>query len=511
VSQGLRTTRVGLVASLADAESVSAAALRALPAGVEVLEVRADLLGEIPIEHLRSCFNGRLLYTLRSRAEGGHAEPGSSRRERLADAARTFDFVDLEMARDLDESLLACVAPRQRVLSWHGPAPGGVAPLLARIGAARSTPAAIYKFVVLSDEAGAPLEAVKAFAAARPSRGAGEADAPGDLVVFCGGETGAWSRLVVAVLGAPWIYLGAGRTPAANGQPGLRQWVRDYGLPELVRPQALFGVLGASVARSLSPRLHNAAYRALGLPYLYLPFSARSFGDFWLQVVDSDDLEELGLPLRGLSVTAPFKDLALAVAGAASPLAEWVGSANTLIWNDHVWEAESTDVEGVVEGLLSSGVSLAGVPVAVLGAGGAGRAAAAGLAMAGSRVTLFNRGEERGAEAARALHVGFAPWSDFSADRFAVLVNATPLGSADADALPLDSRALQPQTAVVDMAYGEEPTELIETAAGRGCRTVDGREVLLYQARGQFRRMTGQELPENVAREALGLPAAGAR
>jgi 3-dehydroquinate dehydratase/shikimate dehydrogenase len=495
---------VGLVASLADAEAASEAALRSLPAGVEVLELRADLVGEISAARLRSGFNGRLLYTLRSRAEGGQSEVDATRRQRLIAAAREFDWVDLELERDVDGATLAAVAPHQRVLSWHGASPGGVAPLVARISAGRATPAAMHKFVVLSEEADAPLDAVRALAAALAAPVAGPTGASGDLVVFCAGETGAWSRLVAAVLGAPWIYLAAGK-PAAPGQPELCQWVRDYGLPDLVRPAALFGVLGASVGSSLSPRLHNAAYRALGLPYLYLPFSAKSFGDFWLQVVDSDELDAMGLPLRGLSVTAPFKELALAVAGAASPLADWVGSANTLIWNQHVWEAETTDAEGVVESLRVAGVELAGVPAAVLGAGGAGRAAAAGLAMAGCRVTLFNRGEDRGAEVARALHVGFAPWNELVADRFAILVNATPLGLEGAESLPLDVAQLGAGAAVVDMAYGEAPTALIEGAARRGCRTVDGREVLLQQARGQFFRMTGQELPEKVARQALGL------
>src|SRR4030095_3950665 len=125
---------------------------------------------------------------------------------------------------------------------------------------------------------------------------------------------------------------------------------------DLPPASVLAGLAGNPVGHSLSPRLHNAAYRALGLPRLYLPFHVESFGDFWLEVVESGSLDVLGLPLTGLSVTAPFKEAALAMAGASSPLAERVQSANTLLLNDGVWEAETTDPEGVVQTLLARGI-----------------------------------------------------------------------------------------------------------------------------------------------------------
>ena len=132
-------------------------------------------------------------------------------------------------------------------------------------------------------------------------------------------------------MGAPWVYGSAGEGPAAPGQPSIAALRRDYGLPALGPVERLYGVVGRPVGHSLSPRLHNGGYRELGVPALYLAFEPESFGDFWLEVVEGGLFDDLGMPLSGLSITAPFKQAALAVAGAASPLAERIGAVNTLV------------------------------------------------------------------------------------------------------------------------------------------------------------------------------------
>jgi shikimate dehydrogenase len=251
----------------------------------------------------------------------------------------------------------------------------------------------------------------------------------------------------------------------------------------------------------------------LGIPALYLAFHAERFGDFWLEVVEDGRLAELGLPLRGLSVTSPYKEAALAVAGAPSPRAQMVAAANTLIETEGVWEAESTDPEGVVLPLRRLGVELAALPVAVVGAGGAGRSAVVGLKEAGARVTLVNRSEERGRQVAADLGVPFAPLAGFDAgtelESFGVVVHATTLGRDPSDPLPFDPGRLRAGAVLVDLVYLEGETPLLAATRAAGRRAVDGREVLIYQALEQFRLMTGRELPIAVAREALGLPPDG--
>jgi 3-dehydroquinate dehydratase/shikimate dehydrogenase len=477
--------------------------LAAAVAGAAWLELRADLAGDLDPEPLARLFPGRLLYTLRSRAEGGAFEGRDERRRRrLLGAAERFDLVDLEAARDLAPELLAAIPAERRLISWHGPGTdvAGLRDTFARMA---EVPAALYKLVPAvtqpADEV-APLQLLAELGRR-------------DVVAFAQGALGGWTRLLAPRLGAPVVFGAAGGRPGAPGQPSVRALVADYGLPELPPIERLYGIAGNPVGQSLSPRLHNGAYRALGIPALYLPFQADSFGDFWLEVIESGVLEAAGMPLSGLSITTPFKEVALAVAGAESPLASRIGAANTLICNQGVWEAESTDPDGVMLPLARLGVAVAGRRALVLGVGGGGRAAAVGLAHAGAVVTLAGRGRERLEQAAAELGMPFAAAGELDPAAFDILVNATPLGREPGDPLPFGREALaglRPGSVVVDLVYGESPTPLAAAAAAAGALVVEGREVLLGQALGQFRLMTGRELPPELGRRLLGLPAATA-
>lgn len=464
-------------------------------AGVAWLEVRADLVGDLDPEPLRARFPGRLLYTLRSRSEGGAWEGSPERRKRrLLDAAGRFDLIDLESARDLSPDLLKAIPPAKRVISWHGPATDlpGLKVIFEKMSA---TGALLYKLVPTASQSGEEIPPLLLLDSLKRR----------DVAAFAVGPAGAWTRLIAPRLGAPVIYGALGDVPGAPGQITIRRLREDFGLPDLPRVERLFGVVGNPVAHSLSPRLHNAAYRALGLPGLYLPFHVESFGDFWLEIVEGGALEEIGMPLRGLSVTMPHKEVALAVAAAASPRAELIGGANTLVNDQGVWEAETTDPEGVVLPLRAREIDPAGRRAAVVGTGGAGRAAAEGLMVAGAQVTLVNRSLDRGQQAADRLKLPFIPLDDFQPAAFDLIVNATSLGRSGDDPLPFAVDGLRPGTVVIDLVYGSEPTALLRAAAERGVMTVDGREVLVYQALGQFRWMTGREMPVEAALRIVGL------
>lgn len=485
--------KANLIATL-----TSASELEAGPdlEGVACLEVRADLAGDLDVDWLRDHFGGKLLYTLRSSQEGGSFSGGRERRgERLGAAvAAGYDLIDLEADRDTRSSLLETVPEQRRVLSWHGSA-ADAAGLRRRFDAMTAVPAKLYKLIPSASQADQALAPLLFLHQLRRR----------DVIAFTTGESSAWTRLVAPQLGAPVLYGALGGAPGAAGQLSIDRLKRDFGLPALPRLAALFGIVGDPVTHSLSPRLHNAAYRRLGLPALYLPFQADSFGDFWLEVVESEALATLGLPLRGLSVTAPFKRVALAVAGASSPLAERIGAANTLVLNGGVWEAEATDPEGVVGPIEAAGTTIEGRTAAVLGCGGAGRSAAAGLAYRGAQVSLFNRSRERGRQAGYDLGLPVFGLDELDPSRFEIVVNATPLGHRPEDPLPFEPLSLGEDTVVVDMVYGEEPTTLVAACREAGRVAIDGRQVLLHQARRQFEMMTGRELPDDAAQDALDL------
>lgn len=485
-----------LVATLTTPLSETGDELRSLAdAGVGVLEIRADLIGEPDPDWLRDRFPGELLYTLRSRAEGGRFEGGRhGRKRRLALAAETYDLVDLEAERDLFPELLADVPKDKRLISWHGPATH-LTGLRARFEKLSATEARYYKMIPEALEAGDGIRALALLQSLHRD----------DVICFASGEMGTWTRLLAIRLGAPFTYAAFGDVPAAPGQLSVEKLCRDYGLPRQREAHHLYGIVGCPVSHSLSPRLYNGAFRALGIEGLYLPFHVESFGDFWLEVVEAGSLEVLGFDLQGLSVTAPYKEVALAVSGASSPQAQHVSAANTLVVSGGVWEASTTDPEGVVGAMRRAGVTLAGRKAVVVGCGGAGRAAAYGLELAGAQVTLANRGEERGRRAAIELHLPFVPARELDPSQFEVLVNATSLGHHEDDALAFDLDRVRPGAAVLDLVYGEQPTRLLREARERGLVGVDGREVLLFQALGQFRLMIGRELDEDLARDLLGM------
>ncbi len=486
-----------LVASLTTPPRADGAEIRRLPEQVGYLEVRADLVADLDPDWLRERFAGELIYTLRSRAEGGSFEGGQeSRRRRFSAAVKHYDLIDLEGDRDLDSALLAGIPEAGRLLSWHGPpSPTGV--LRGRLEQLAETAARFYKLI---PEARQASDAIRPLALLRSLR-------RDDVIAFASGDGGAWTRMLAPRLGSPLVYGSLGEVPAAPGQLTVERLISDYGLPELPAADGLFGIVGRPVHHSLSPRLHNGAYRALGIRALYLPFHAESFGDFWRDLVESATLDGLGIPLRGLSVTAPYKEDALSAAAVSNPRARHIGAANTLVLRDRLWRAASTDPEGVVQALRHAGVEIRHAATAVVGCGGAGRAAAVGLQTAGADVTLLNRGVERGRKASVELGLPFLPLAELDPGRFRILVQATGLGSRDDDDLPFDPDALAAGAAVVDMVYGAEPTRLVRRVRSAGGVAIDGREVLMHQALDQFRLMTGCDLEEPLAREILGLDA----
>ncbi|MPZ82260.1 MAG: shikimate dehydrogenase [Actinophytocola sp.] len=264
-------------------------------------------------------------------------------------------------------------------------------------------------------------------------------------------------------------------------------------------------VLGSPVAHSLSPVLHGAAYRALGLTawtYDRVEVSAAGLPAF---------VSSLDSSWVGLSVTMPGKHAALAAASSATPRAVAVGAANTLVRRDSGWHADCTDVDGVVGALRAAGFAGSGYGV-VLGAGGTACAALAGLFDLGiSRAHVVARDPAR-AESAVAcgaklgLPVEVVGWSSASsassasfgalAAGAAVLVNTAPAG-----AVPPSELALAP--CVLDVVYHPWPTPLASAVAERGGVLATGLDMLLHQAFGQVEQFTGEPAPRAAMRDAL--------
>ncbi|MDP9378034.1 MAG: shikimate dehydrogenase [Actinomycetota bacterium] len=263
-------------------------------------------------------------------------------------------------------------------------------------------------------------------------------------------------------------------------------------------PATYLGVCGWPVRHSRSPQMQNAALKATGRDdwrYLRLPLPPALFSD----VVQS--LATRGF--RGVNVTIPHKEQALAVASSASPMARAIGAANTLTFGpDGEIHADNTDAPGLVSS-LPSGFEPAGKTALVLGAGGAARAAIYALAQAGGEVLVWNRTPERARELASEL----GATAVHGQKRADIVVNCTSVGLyGDPDsfkALPLSADYVGAGSCVVDMVYRDGGTPLLQAARAWGAETVDGLEILVAQGAESFQRWTGEPAPRPVMRAAL--------
>jgi shikimate dehydrogenase len=267
------------------------------------------------------------------------------------------------------------------------------------------------------------------------------------------------------------------------------------------RPVGRAAVLGSPVAHSLSPALHSAAYRELGLTgWSYTAIECDEQGLPGL-------LDSLGPDWAGLSLTMPLKRAVLPLLDYAEPLATQVGAANTVVFADGKRRGFNTDVGGIVTALREAGVTTAG-NVLVLGSGATACSALAALSMTGTTaVSVAVRALERAKPLlALADRLGmqialteFGP--DVASRRWELLISTIPAAAAGEVAAQLRAGALS-AGAVFDVIYDPWPTPLAAAAGSAGATVISGLDMLVHQAAGQVELMTGRPAPVGAMRAA---------
>lgn len=273
------------------------------------------------------------------------------------------------------------------------------------------------------------------------------------------------------------------------------------------------GLIGDPVEHSMSPVMHNAAFRELGLDFLYLPFRVKK--------------EEVGkaidgmraLNFRGLNVTIPHKVAVIPLLNELDPLAEKIGAVNTIINNDGKLTGYNTDAGGFIRALLAKGIEPDGKSVAVIGAGGAARAITFILADKKARLVIFNRIEELewAKDLAGRITQTFGQKVEaleLNRENLArvlnkadILVNATSVGmSPNTGDSPVEADLLRPGLAVYDIVYNPTKTRLLREAEAVNAKTIGGLDMLVWQGALAFEMWTGQKAPvELMKREATKL------
>jgi shikimate dehydrogenase len=248
--------------------------------------------------------------------------------------------------------------------------------------------------------------------------------------------------------------------------------------------------------------MHNAAYEALGLDYVYVAFKVRDIKQAMAGI--------RGLGIRGASITIPYKARSIEFVDNMDRIAVETGVINTVVNNDGVLTGYNTDYNAALQALKER-INVMGKKTVVLGGGGAATAVAIALKKAGARLSVLNRTETRIKSLAEMLDVETAGGLD-KIDIIAeadILVNATSVGMwPETDVSLVPAELLHGGLTVFDTVYNPKDTRLLAEARDKGCAVVYGYKMLLYQAAVQFELFTGQSAPlevmEAVLTEALG-------
>ena len=464
-----------------------------------VIELRLDALRGVAemvvfLERLarhRPKQGGVLIATCRTRAEGGafRGSP-SAQLAVLALAARAgCQWVDIEGSalEALPLGLRRAMLPAARLIVSHHdyrctPLPRELERLyrrLVRLGGDRAKIAVTARRQ--SDNA-----ALVALARRARRR----------LIAISMGTAGIPGRVLALRAGSPLTYAAPDDGPATA--PGQLRWseLREtYRAARLGSRTRVYGVIGRPIAHSLSPAMHNAAFRAAGLDAVYLPFEVADLRDF---------LGALGaLGVAGFSVTIPHKQALLRHLDAVDPLAEMIGAVNTVVVRGGgKLYGYNTDYVGVLR-TMQRYVRLEGSRVLLVGAGGAARAVAFALATAGAFVSVTARRSAAARALAKAVGGEAVPRAALARRRFEAIINCTPVGQAPrVSESPLRAKELNARV-LFDLVYNPLETSLLRAARRRGLRTIPGWQMLVEQGAAQFEIWTGLRAPLEVMRRTV--------
>ncbi len=514
--------------------------------GARFIELRLDFLKKAPdFKRLLDNKPCPMIATVRRPPDGGKWDGSEESRLMLIRQAIVagFDWVDLET--DVIDKIPRFGSVR-RIVSYHNfrEMPADLEKIHSRM---QAQDADVVKLVV---RAQSPSDNLRVLQLVR------KASKP--TIAFCSNDMGFPSRILQAKFGAPWTYGAFNKERnIAPGIPSFRELKQIYHYHAINEQTEIYGVIGDPVAHSLSPLIHNTAFRKLGINAVYLPF--RVPRDTLPEFVRAFD--ELGV--KGYSVTIPHKEAAAVFADLKDATVQRTQAANTLVRKKEGFAAYNTDYGGFLAvlreflpkfiqqnrelennsllppGVITANVNLpagalttvrptaaaatgitqapqltvtaneteipiSGRVVLVLGAGGVARAIAHALHREGAMVTIANRTTDRAASLANEIGCRYVEWTARHAGTYDTVINCTSVGMhPNVDESPLHPSFLKPGLLVFDTVYTPEQTLLVKEARERGANVITGVELFIYQAALQFEHFTGHRAPLELFRKVI--------
>jgi 3-dehydroquinate dehydratase/shikimate dehydrogenase len=449
-------------------------------ADADLIELRLDTVRDPSVAGALAGRRRPVIVTCRPAWEGGGFLGSEEERKRiLADALSLgAEYVDVEWRAHFDD-LIAGAGGRRIVLSAHDYL-GVPIDLTARVHAMRSTGAEVIKIAATLASLSDCLPLLDL--GARSGR-------QGGMVLIGMGPYGLATRVLAWRFGSVWTYAGALKE---IGQVSADTLLKDYHFRSVTETTEIYGIAGGSVRHSVSPAMHNAAFRAARVDAVYLPLPAVSAADF--------ATFGRAIGISGASVTIPLKVTLFDCVDEVYSVARRIGAINTIRVENGRWIGGNTDASGFLEPLLET-VTLTGLRASVLGAGGAARAVTVALASSGCSVRLHARNHRQAEEAALLTSVELGSWPP-EPGSWDLLINCTPVGMYPrVEETPIPADQLTGRY-VYDLIYNPSVTRLMRDASARGCRTIGGLDMLVAQGREQFQWWVGSRPQAGVMREA---------
>jgi len=460
--------------------------------GAELVELRLDYIGRaINLKRLIDDRPGPVVITVRRREDGGRWMKSEEERYMLLRSAiaHGVEYVDLEAD-------VASEIPRygttKRIVSFHdfSETPDNLEELHAAMS---EEDADIVKIATMANSFEDNVRMMNLVQHAKiPTIG------------ICMGEIGMVTRILANRLGSPFTYATYSRDKKmAPGQLNWKEMTELYNYKGINQETELFGVIADPVAHSYSPMIHNRAFQHEGINACYLPFR-----------VPPADLNQFmqhcyGIGVRGLSITIPHKERAMAYCTQAESSATGIGAINTMVLQNDDRLGYNTDYRAAMDCIAEvfqynkeTERPMQGKRVMILGAGGVSRAIAWGLRQRGAEIYISSRTIERSEVLAAEIGGRAIEWEQRHDHKVHLLVNGTPIGMhPDVDSSPYQASSLNELMVVFDTVYNPENTLLIKHAKQAKAKIITGVDMFVRQAAYQFKLFTGRVAPAALMRK----------
>jgi 3-dehydroquinate dehydratase/shikimate dehydrogenase len=462
--------------------------------GAKLVELRLDYInGDVNLRRLVADRPCPVVIACRRAIDGGKFA-GSEEQRRLllrTAIAEGVEYVDLE------EDVAAAI-PRfgktKRIISFHDfrKTPDNLEEIHRRLCALDPD---IVKLCTMANH---PHDNLRMLELNRRSRT--------PMIGLCMGDIGTPTRILAGKFGAPFGYATFHHERVlAPGQLSYQQMVETYHYDRIDASTEVYGVIGDPIGHSLSPLVHNVAFRRQNLNKVYIPL--RVPREALARFID----EAAALDLRGLSVTIPHKEEIVKKLTEAEGAVHGIGSANTVVFDGKKRAGYNTDyraamdsLEAALGGADEARLRLQGKTALVLGAGGVGKAVVYGLTRRGVNVVITDGVARPALLLAQRYDCRAVDWPARHSVGPDLVFNCTPVGMhPNVDETPFEKHHLRPTMIVFDAVYNPENTLLVKEARSRNCTVITGVDMFVRQAARQFELFTGQPGPADLMRETV--------